>query len=329
MKEIFIMSKPPVKTLLPIKVRDLTTRGAQIPTGHFSAASSLVLSQDWAYVVADDEHHLGVFRLSDPLKPLEAFPIFSGHLPEDSQARKKIKPDLEGLLAIAPLRLIAVPSGSKKNRTQGRMIQLQDQSPGDSSTSPRTPVIQRTVALDFAPLYQKLGQLVPDLNIEGAVDTGTHIWLLQRGNQGTSPNHIIVLKRKQFLKKLLKDPPLDPIVIKPKLIDDIVELNLGRLDGLRLTVTDGTILSGGQVLLCAAAEDTESTYDDGKIIGSALVSLHPKKLKPATVYILKPRLKVEGVAFDPKTQSLWMVTDHDSRTHGAGLWHLPVSQLGI
>ena len=78
--------------------RRTRTRAAQ---PHLSAASGLVCAHGRAYVVADDEHHLAVFR--DLRSPGTLHRIRAGDLPDKTKARKRRKPDLETLLSLPAL----------------------------------------------------------------------------------------------------------------------------------------------------------------------------------------------------------------------------------
>jgi hypothetical protein len=76
-------------------VRELTVTGSHSPDGgrarsHLSAASGLVRLGQHLYVVADDEHWLGVFDLADE-GPGKLLAIFDGELPTRHRARKSAK----------------------------------------------------------------------------------------------------------------------------------------------------------------------------------------------------------------------------------------------
>jgi len=88
------------------RLRELTLDASAHPRAqpYLSAASGLVCAHGQAYVVADDEHHLAVFRDRDA--PGSLHRIRSGDLPAKSKARKRRKPDLETLLLLPP------PSGA-------------------------------------------------------------------------------------------------------------------------------------------------------------------------------------------------------------------------
>ena len=167
----------------PRAIRDLTVdapRGAH--GGRFiSAASGLVLTGDFLYVIADDERELGVFPAEgDAPGRLERF--LPGELPADPAERKRHKPDLEAL-ALLPGMLLALESGSKAQRRGGVLWELDER--GGLSGDPRR--------LDLRPLYDRLDGEIPDLNIEGATVVGERLLLFQRGNGRGAVNAVVEL----------------------------------------------------------------------------------------------------------------------------------------
>src|SRR5688572_30525555 len=111
------------------KLRDLTLSEAPAPGRplHLSAASGLVCIHSFLYVVADDEHQLGVFR-SEHREPGSLIRLFDGSLPDAKPDRKKAKPDLEALTLLPSYRdypqgaLLALGSGSRSNRRMGALL---------------------------------------------------------------------------------------------------------------------------------------------------------------------------------------------------------------
>src|SRR5882757_8951381 len=99
---------------------------------HLSAASGLVVVKSLAYVVADDELHLGVFP-TQGTAPGRLFRMFEGDLQRDKGDRKKAKPDLEALVLLPSFpdfahgALFAIGSGSKRNRMRGVLLGLDQQ----------------------------------------------------------------------------------------------------------------------------------------------------------------------------------------------------------
>ena len=214
-----------------IRIRELAleqaSRAGRLP--HLSAASGLICVGPQAYVVADDELHLGLFELGST-GPGRLLQLFPGELPDAAAERKALKPDLETLALLPPMpgfphgALLALGSGSKKNRRKGVLLAL-----GVGGTLHAAP---RLIALDN--LYRALEDKVDDLNIEGAFVNGDQLLLLQRGNKKSRLNALITLPLAQLLP-LLRDPAAD-IKIRKR---DIVHFDLGKIGDVPLTFTDG------------------------------------------------------------------------------------------
>jgi hypothetical protein len=240
----------------------IRTLGLATPTvpgrpSHLSAASGLVCIGSLAYVIADDELHLGVFR-TDTDDPGQLIRLFDGTLPDKPVARKRKKPDVEAI-ALLPAGpddphggLLVLGSGSKANRRRG-VVQSLDAS-GEVRGTPRM--------VDLSPAYAALDDALPELNIEGAAVMGEEIWLLQRGNKGLSRNAVVRFALQEFLDALNTDNER----IHPIAID---EYALGDIDGVPLSFTDAAALPDGRLIVTAAAEDTGNSYDDGRCLGSA------------------------------------------------------------
>lgn len=284
------------------KIRDLTL---EVPTApgrpaHLSAASGLVVLKSFLYVVADDEHHLGVFAIEGNA-PGGLIRILDGDLPDDKNQRKRLKPDLESLLLLPPFpgcahgALFAIGSGSKPNRTAGILLPLDQQ--GCVAGQPRV--------IDLSPLFATMGKQVGDLNIEGAILVGERLILLQRGSSG-SENALIAVSLSSILLSLATGNLIDEMPF------DIRTCDLGSINGVPLGFTDGAALPDGRIVFTAVAEDTADSYLDGPCVGAAIGLVaddgHLQMLER-----LNPGAKVEGVSarLENGRIHLLLVTDAD------------------
>lgn len=291
--------------LVPIHLRDLLVDPGAHPRGqpHLSATSGLAQAGPWLYVVADDEHHLGMFEAAGKgTAPIELHRIVSGDLPKDKGERKKLKPDLEAL-ALLPATadrphgvLLALGSGSRKNRQRGWCIGL------DSGGRPAGAVSET----DLSHWYQPLRSTFPDLNIEGAFVAGEKLRLLQRGNKGMGRNASIEYSLAEMHGWLAGRRSAPPAPLR------IQQLELGDVDGVPFGITDGASLPDGGWLFSAVAEDTQDSFNDGPCAGSAIGWIGSdgrlQRLEP-----LAGAPKVEGVAL-VAGHRLLMVTDSDDPT---------------
>ena len=295
------MAKP--LTPLPVTfIRELALDPAEHPHGqsHLSAASGLVRVRQRLYVVADDELHLGVF--DDSAGPGTLVRLLEGELPRDKGQRKKAKPDLETLALLPPLpgcpagALLALGSGSKPQRETGVLVGLNIHGAPNG----------RMASVDLEPLYTPLRNRFDDLNIEGAFVLSGELLLLHRGNKGDARSACI-----RFDWNLVA-PWLGGLQPKPPGAKSVQLMELGEVDGVPLSLTDGTALQGGAWAFSAVAESTDNSYQDGACVGSAIGIVAPDG-QLRHLHLLADSPKVEGLAAQAQGND-WvftLVTDPD------------------
>ena len=273
--------------LTAVHLRDLLVDPGAHPRGqaHLSSASGLVRVGEWLYAVADDEHHLGRFKAdAEPGEPVKLHRILAGDLPVDKGRRKKHKPDLEAL-ALLPAAglphgiLLALGSGSRPNREQGFIVDLDGQ--GALTGEART--------VDLAGLYQPLRSTFADLNIEGAFVAGDRFVSCSgatRATAGTRPSNTRSRKSRIGLRVRTAHR-------RPRFA--IARVSLGTLAGIPLGFTDGAALPSGGWVFSAVAEDTRDSYRDGACAASAIGWVDANgQLQRVEPIVGAP--KVEGVA---------------------------------
>ncbi|MPZ36493.1 MAG: hypothetical protein GEU95_00265 [Rhizobiales bacterium] len=297
--------------LTKIRELDLADTGDATTPRHLSAASGLACTGSFIYVVADDELHLGVFSATDST-PGRLIRLFDGALPATKAARKKQKPDLEAIVRLPSFgtyrngALLALGSGSERNRRRGALLQLDED--GATAGAPRV--------VDISRMFDHLAQHIPALNIESAVVIGDKLRLLQRANKSHPQNAIVHYSLTAFLYALANDDSVGAIA--PIAIDPI---DLGHIDGVPLSFTDGASLPDGRMVFTAVAEDTEDTYNDGACLGAAIgiVACNNEAL---SLEPIDECHKVEGVAarVDNNVISLVLVTDADDSAMPAALF---------
>lgn len=255
---------------------------------YIAAASGLVLAKNRFYLVADDEN--GIMGINKDLKSSgEIYEVFPGLLPEDKNERKKLKPDFEGMVHLPQMNaLLCLPSGSKKNRSRGALVSLTD---------------HKITEVSFKNVYQKLEDIYPELNIEGAVLVGEDIRLFQRGNGKLHQNAVIDINLKSFLNDQMKDL-------------NAINISLGKFKGIPLSFTDASLFNN-KCYFVAVAENSESTYADGEFVGSILGELSETGEIISTTP-LELDSKPEGLAFDQN--NFYLVTDDDDRTKPSRLF---------
>ncbi|HEX4925620.1 MAG TPA: hypothetical protein VFV50_16110 [Bdellovibrionales bacterium] len=267
--------------------------------GFVTAASGLVLKGGVFYTCADDELHLGVFEAKRESGALHR--IFDGELPVATADRKKKKPDLESLTYLPPSQafrdgaLLAVPSGSKPNRMIGKAIPYAGVAPD----------FAKAFDVDFKDLFAHLASLYRDLNVEGAAVLGETFRLLQRGNGKPAQNATIDLDLNEILSDLAMRRPLAKrAYLKSR------EHDLGSIGNIKLTFTDCCYGPHARLWFLAAAEDTESTYDDGAFKGAVLGRMDSAGTT-TDFHELDIHYKPEGLWVEPDG-TFFIVTDADS-----------------
>lgn len=306
--------------IAPIRIRALDLVAASGPgrDAYLSAASGLVRAGKFLYVVADDEHHLGVFDAAGAAAG-SLLRLFDGELPESGSKRKKKKPDLEALTLLPPFAafahgaLFAIGSGSRPNRRMGALL----------GVGPDGAVNGGPVAVDLSAMFSALDEEFPKLNIEGAVVAGGELCLFQRGNKraGNALARFRLSEALDFLAAAARPEPLRPIAVQ--------RVDLGEIDGIALCFTDGAALPGGAMVFTAVAEDTEDSFFDGPCAGAALGMLGPDGKLCFLDRLDRPH-KIEGVEarVEGSAVRLLLVTDADDASVPAALYSAEIPMCG-
>lgn len=261
------------------------------------AASGLVKVGNTFYVIADDDLALAIIEDG---KEITFVPLVSGLLPKDHKERKKVKPDWEALALIRnanlPIGLLAIPSGSKPNRQMGSFISF-----NKNETAARP--------IDFSKIYSILEKSFPNLNIEGACFTDKHFQLFQRGNGRDARNAVINLD----LQGVLEDIQNTQVLAEDRILN-FKEYFLGDIAGIPLSFTDACFVNENETWFLAAAENTQSTYDDGAFVGAILGVLDNTGQVKETFNLEIPN-KPEGLHVEigfKNERIIHIVTDADS-----------------
>jgi hypothetical protein len=269
-----------------------------------SAASGLVLHDQLLHVVADDELTLHSYDLQG--RPVRVTRLFSGELPPGPRERKAAKPDLEGLTRLSDGSLLALGSGSTLNRQRGVLL----------------PAGGPPKEVDAAPLFERLRERLPRLNVEGLTAWRDELVLFNRGNGKRGQNALVRLDGAEVARSLGAARPC----LTGEALRSVVSVQLGSLASVPLGFTDASALRDG-IVFSAAAEDTDDPVADGACGGSVLgwiarevleESRRRSALEPTQLLGLSEPVKVEGIAVAPGGV-LYAVADADDRAQAAPL----------
>lgn len=295
--------KIPLRSMRELKVEGPTAMGVK-------AASGLVKSGNHFFVIADDELSLFQFNFEGQTQ-IDSLPLKRGDLPENPKERKCQKPDWEALVKIEIKNheaiLLAIPSGSTENRMTGAFVKMDVGGLIDRKYQP--------IKVDFSKMYATLKEKIPELNIEGACIFKNRLKLFQRGNGATGVNAIIDIDLDGFYIDLINNFSVDS-----KHIVAIKIYDLGKLDGFKLDFTDACTLED-TIWFLAVAEDSRSTYEDGKYYGAILGCLDSAG-NEISRYEIDCILKPEGLWVESENRRLcfYIVTDADSPTIYASIY---------
>lgn len=200
------------------------------------SASGLVYNHNNLYIISDNSNYLYEYQIDSAQMNKIA-------LAENASENieKKLKPDFEAIAHNASYYFL-FGSGSTENRN--KMIQL------DAQT-------QKVVKnFDLSMLYLAMQSFAKmeadDFNIEGAIYKDDEWFLFNRGNGKNKKNVIFTVSGEDLEENF-------------RIIAN--EYKLPKTKGVRSSFTDAIAIDD-KIYFLATAENTESTYLDGEVLGS-------------------------------------------------------------
>jgi hypothetical protein len=229
---------------------------------------------------------------------------------DDDRGTKHLKLDLESSVAFEEeggVTLCAFGSGSSPMRESVVVVR--------NVTGARRPNVR------IQPMHAFYGALRAtsdfagsEMNVEGALLEGGTLRLFNRGNGRPKGDRLPVdascdIDWAAFLAHLAT-PDSTPA---PE-VRNIVQFELGDLDGVRLSLTDAALHHYGTIFV-AAAEDSPDVVLDGPVVGSVVGLITDQR-------VIWTRLvdqagqpmphKIEGIATDPtQPDRVYLIADHD------------------
>lgn len=263
---------------------------------HVRAASSIANFNEFLAVVQDDANFLAL--VEKDYHHVQSVPLPSG--PEGQRVfsveRGNIehKLDLEACAAVPEpngKHLVGMASGSDNSREWILYAVL------DDTGDPDINLIEANRLYSYLRTEKEF--CGSGLNIEGAIFDSKHsLKLFQRGNSesedGLQPVDAVARISWPELEAYLEKPDKND----PPKISDIVQYELGELDGIRLTFSDAEQVNG-HTLYSASAEASDLDY----IAGSALGILDENRARWAEV------IDLDGSAFEGKIEGLVTAED--------------------
>ncbi|MBQ0907803.1 hypothetical protein KBJ98_03695 [Flavobacterium sp. F-328] len=261
------------------------------------SASGLIYQDPSLYVIGDNSGFLYQYDLQS--KELQRHPLVEN---PTENTPKKDKADFEAITHYQDS-LYIFGSGSTQKRN--KMVHLNGNTKQVIATHDLT---------DLYAVMQNFGGINPeDFNIEGAIFDGENYYLLNRGNGKSGKNILFTVAGKNLSNDF-----------------QILSNNykLPKIKGVRTSFTDG-VLVGDQLYFLASAEDTQSTYDDGAVLGSLIGSIDLKTMKINFTQKISDTHKFEGLtlfADTPDKIQFLLCEDNDTEVLETTIYKLRVNK---
>lgn len=261
------------------------------------SASGLLYHDNTILAIGDNSSYLYDYHIVNQL--LQKYPLL--YLAGENIPKKQ-KPDFEAITQDQN-DIYIFGSGSTKNRNT--MVQI------DALT-------KKVIATnDLSNLYatmQSFGEIKSDdFNLEGAIYDGNDWYLVNRGNGKKSKNTIFTISGKN-------------------LVDDFTmvvnDFKLPKINGIETSFTDA-ILIKSKIYFLATAEDTDSTYDDGEILGSIIGRIDVATMEIEYHHKISDKLKLEGLALFAKTSeniTFLICEDNDTELLESNIYKLTLTK---
>lgn len=259
------------------------------------SASGLFLHDNFLYLIGDNSGLLYEYNFTDTV--LNKYPLLQN---PSENAPKKDKPDFESITYFQDT-LYVFGSGSTEKRNT--MIEF------DLKTRKKT-TSNNLVDL-YAVMQSFAGITSVDFNLEGAIYNGQNWYFFNRGNGREAKNVIFTLHAKKLDEEF-------------SLISN--DYKLPKIKGIRSTFTDA-ILIDDKIYFLATAEDTDSTYEDGEILGSLLGRIDLETMKIDFTQKISPTSKFEGLTLFSKNNNqiqFLLCEDRDTELLESAIYKLTI-----
>lgn len=256
------------------------------------SASGLIYQSPILYLIGDNSGYLYEFQTED--QQLLKHPIIEN---PSENIPKKDKPDFEAITQFED-KIYVFGSGSTSKRTTMVEINTHEKE------------IRTKDLTDLYGVMQSFGQIKPkDFNLEGAIYTGNEWYLFNRGNGRANKNVVFTVYGKNLVNEY-------------NILSN--DYKLPKINGVRSSFTDAVLVED-KIYFLATAEDTQSTYLDGAVLGSLIGCIDIQTMKIDFTLKISDTHKFEGITlYQNSTNSLefLLCEDNDSEIQEAKIYKL-------
>lgn len=264
------------------------------------SASGLLFNGNSLYLISDNSNILYNYNMDT--KTLEKTTLVPGTDASVENMAKKDKPDFEAITANGD-ELYLFGSGSTDRRNTIAHINIK--------TKEVLPVIDATDL--YLAMQDFSGINADNFNIEAAVNDGDTWYLFNRGNGPKGQNGVFTLTGN------MADTSFQ-ILYNP--------VKLPKINGAKSSFTDA-VKVGKKLYFLAAAEKSNSTYDDGEVAGTLVGYIDIEKMKVKDTKVITVKNKFEGITFykeSEKTLEFLLCEDTDSDTTESDIYKLTLNK---
>ncbi|RZJ71285.1 hypothetical protein [Flavobacterium sp.] len=234
------------------------------------SASGLLFRDGSIFVASDNAGYLYEFHTAD--QKLDKTKLLERETLETIP--KKQKPDFEAL-AEKDGKLHLFGSGSTEKRNVAAIVSVETKK-----------VAHQDLSDLYADMRKVSGISTDNFNLEGAFASADAWFFIQRGNGNGANNGIFKVVGSWDKKPRINYFPIE----------------LPKLKHVTASFTDA-ILVANEIWFLATAEDTNSTYDDGEILGSLIGKMDFETLKITFTQQITEKHKFEGLTLYAKSKS--------------------------
>lgn len=264
-----------------------------------SSASGLIYHDDLLYIISDNSNYLYEYSLTTANLKKH---LLLENVAVKENISKKTKADFEAITQKDD-DIFVVGSGSTTNRT--KMIQMSE--------------AEKTVLhnFDLTDLYLSMqyfaGISAEEFNIEGVIFTGEKWYFFQRGNGKNAKNGIFTVESPYFTQgySLLYN-----------------SYKLPKINKITASFTDAVLVDSIFYFL-ASAEDSQSTYLDGEVMGSSLGTIDAETMKLKKTMTISEEHKFEGITLYKKLDKsleFLLCEDQDNDGQEAQIFKLTITK---
>lgn len=264
-----------------------------------SAASGLFYDENKLHLIADDSNYFYHYDVSTK-QLTKTLLNENSHVMETIS--KSIKPDLESITTDG-INYYIFGSGSAKNRTDLYEVNMEYNKMLSHN--------QLDLLYDSMKSFANIDDR--DFNIEGVVFDNETWYFFNRGNGPQQKNGVFIVTGESIIDNFR-------IMFFP--------IKLPKINKSPSSFSDA-VLVNDDIYFLATAENTNSTYKDGKIEGSLIGRLNKKKMKVEKTKIISTSEKFEGLTIYRNSNdkiTFLLCTDPDNPNLSTSIYELTIDK---